>query len=217
MGHRAARRHAVELIRQRTGRALAAADVRRARTEHRGIAALRPSRTKFKNGAALRRAGHAVGLRGNQALMVQRQKQKRLDDLRLDGRGADRHDRLVREDGRPLRDGPDVAGESVIPQRFEEPLAEHLPPAQIRDVVLVKMELLDIADGLLQTGRNSKAAAVRHRPEEDVEIRDAVLHPTRVIAVGHGQLVVVAEHRQVHLFFRIHIPTSLQSAPGALF
>ena len=45
MGHRAACRHAVQLVRQRAGRALAAADVRRARTEHGRIAALRPSRT----------------------------------------------------------------------------------------------------------------------------------------------------------------------------
>ena len=149
--------------------------------------------------------------------MVERQEQERLDDLRLDRRGPDGHDRLVREDGRPLRNGPDVAGEFIIPQRFEEALAEHLPPAQIRDVVLVKVKLLDVADGLFQYGRNGKSAAVWHRPEENVEIRDTVLHPTRIVAVGHGQLVVVAEHRQIHLFFRIHIPTSLQSAPGALF
>ena len=43
--------------------------------------------------------------------MVERQQQKRLDELRLNGGRADGHDRLAREDRRALRHGPDVAPE----------------------------------------------------------------------------------------------------------
>ena len=81
MGHRAAGRNAVELVGQRAGRALAAADVSGARAIDRRVDALRPAGAEFQNGAALRGPHDAVGLRRDEALVVERQQQKRLDEL----------------------------------------------------------------------------------------------------------------------------------------
>ena len=205
MGHRAAGGNAVELVGQRAGRPPAAADVGRTRAVDRRIHALCAARAKFQHRPALGRARDAVGLGGDQALVVERQQQERLDELRLNGRRADRHDRLAREDGRPLRHGPDIAGEAEVSEVVEEALVKHLPAAQILDILLIKTQLADIFDCLLQTGRDGKAAVVRHGAEEDVEIRDAVLHALHKVAVAHGKLVIIAQHREIGLFADIHV------------
>ena len=204
MGHRAAGRNAVELIGQRTGRALAAADVSGACAINRCIDALCPAGAEFQNRAALRGPHDTVGLRCDEALMVERQQQKRLDKLRLNGRRADGHDRLAREDRRALRHGPDIAREAEAAQILQEPLVKHLPAAQIRDVVLVKMKLLHIFDRLLQSRCDGKAAVVGHRAEENIKICDAVLHALDKIAIAHGEFVIVAEHAQIGVFIDIH-------------
>ena len=136
--------------------------------------------------------------------MVERQQQKRLNKLRLNGRRADGHDRLAREDRRAFRHGPDIAREAEAAQILQEPLVKHLPAAQIRDVVLVKMKLLHIFDRLLQSRCDGKAAVVGHRAEENIKICDAVLHALDKIAVAHGEFVIVAEHAQIGVFIDIH-------------
>ena len=204
MGHRAAGRNAVELVGQRAGRAFAAADVSGARAVDRRVDALRPAGAEFQNGAALRGPHDAVGLRRDEALVVERQQQKRLDELRLNGGRADGHDRLAREDRRALRHGPDIAREAEAAQILQEALVEHIPAAQIRNIVLVKMKLLHVLDRLLQTRRDGKAAVIGHGAEENIKIRDAVLHTLHEIAVAHGELVIIAEHTQIGVFVDIH-------------
>ena len=112
MRHRAARRNAVELVGERAGRARAASNVCRSRAQNRSVAALRAPGAKFEHHAALRRPANAVRLCGNEALVVERQKQKRFDQLRLDRGRTHGQDRLLRENRRPLRHGPDIAREA---------------------------------------------------------------------------------------------------------
>ena len=140
--------------------------------------------------------------------MVERQQQERFHELRLDGGCADGHDRLAREDRRALGHRPDIARKAEIAQIAEEILAENAAAAKIGNVVLVKMELLDIPHRLLQTGRNGEAAVVRHRPEKHVKVGDPILIAALEITVSHRQLIKIAEHGQIRLFVRVHKRTS---------
>jgi len=202
--HRAAGVHAVYLVRDRAGGAGAAADVGSARAEDRTVRALCAAGAELEHRAALCRAADAAGLRGDQALVVDLQQQIRLHELRLDGGRAHRDERLAREHGRALRHGPDVAGEAEVFQIVQKCLAEQLPAAQIGNVLVGEVQVLDVVDDLLETGGDGVAAVVRHAAEEHIKIRDAVLHAVLKITVAHRQLIEIAEHGHVERFVGVH-------------
>ena len=199
VGHGAARVDAVELVGNGAGRAMAAADVRGSRAQDSGVRALRPAGTEFQHGASLGGTDNTVGLGGDQALMVHAQQQIRLHQLRLNGGRADGDNRLPGENGRSLRHRPDIAGKLEIGQIVQKILAEALPFPQVRDVLRVKMQLLNILDDLLQTGRNGEPAPVRAAAEKQVKIGYAVGIAVGKVPRAHGQLVKIAEHRQIQL------------------
>ena len=136
--------------------------------------------------------------------MVDAQQQVGLNELGLDGRGADGDQRLLGEDHGALGHGPDIAGELEIAQVFQEILGEEVAASEVGDVLLGEVQLLDVADDLLQTGCDAEAAAVGAAPEEQVEIGDAVLIAVGEVAVGHRQLVEITEHGQVQFAVGIH-------------
>ena len=202
--HRAAGVHAVYLVRDRAGGAGAAADVGSARAEDRTVRALCAAGAELEHRAPVRRAADAAGLRGDQALVVDLQQQIRLHELRLNGGCAHRDERLTREHGRALRHGPDVAGEAEVFQVVQKCLAEQLPAAQIGNVLVGEVQVLDVVDDLLETGGDGVAAVVRHAAEEHIKIRDAVLHAVLKITVAHRQLIEIAEHGHVERFVGVH-------------
>ncbi|MPM47224.1 hypothetical protein SDC9_93932 [bioreactor metagenome] len=55
------------------------------------------------------------------------------------------------------------------------------------------MKLLDVADNLLQTRGNGKAAVVGHIAEEHIEITDLVFISGLKVAVAHRELVKIAK------------------------
>ena len=144
-------------------------------------------------------------------MVVDGQQGERLDQLRLDGRCADHHQRLLGEHGRTLRNGVDIAGEVEVPQIVQKLLAEQVSPAEIGDVLLGEVQVLDVVDQLLQTCRDGEAAAIGHLAEEHVEIGDALLAAGLKVAVAHGQLIEVTEHGHVQLFLSFHSYTSNRS------
>ena len=79
-------------------------------------------------------------------------------------------------------------------------------------VLLVKVQILDVFDELLEARRDGKAAAVRDRAEINVKIGDAIFEAGLEIAVAHGQLVEIAEHGHVQFFFRFHGTPHINSA-----
>ena len=113
---------------------------------------------------------------------------------------GDRHNGLPGEDGRALGDGPDVAGEPEVPQVVQEFLGEKTLAPEVVNVPLGEVEVLHIVDELVQARADGEAAIVRHVPEEDIKIGDAVLIPGLQIAVSHGELVEITEKAQVQLF-----------------
>ena len=116
------------------------------------------------------------------------------------------------EHGRPLRYGVNIAGEAEGAQIFQKFLAENALAAQVRNVLLVKVQILDVFDELLEARRDGKAAAVRDRAEINVKIGDAIFEAGLEIAVAHGQLVEIAEHGHVQFFFRFHGTPHINSA-----
>ena len=112
MRHRAAGRNAVDLIGERARRSGAAADIRRSCTQNRRVASLCAPGAEFQNNSALCRAADTVCLRRNQALMVESQQQESFNQLRLDCGRSHGENRLLRENRRALRHGPDIAREA---------------------------------------------------------------------------------------------------------
>ena len=204
VGHRAERGHAVELVRDGAGRADAAADVGGACADDGGVRTLRPAGAKLQHRPAAGGTVDAVGLRGDQALVIDGQQREGLDELRLDGGRAHNDHRLLREHGRPLRHGVNIAGEAEGAQIFQKFLAENALAAQVRNVLLVEVQILDIVDQLVEAGGNGVPASVRHRAEINVEIGNAILEPCFQVTIAHSQLVEVAEHGHIELLIGFH-------------
>ena len=78
-----------------------------------------PTGAELRHRTALRRPDDAVGLGGDQALVVEAEEHEGLDKLCLDGRRAHRQNGLAWEDGRPLRNGPNIAGKGKSAQIFQ--------------------------------------------------------------------------------------------------
>ena len=92
------------------------------------VGALGPAGAELQHRAALGGPDDAVGLGGNEALVVDGQQGERLDRAapRWPGRGPPPAARL-REHRRALRHGVDIAGEAEVPQIVQKLLAEQVP------------------------------------------------------------------------------------------
>ena len=71
--------------------------------------------------------------------------------------------------------------------------------AQISNIIIGEMQLLDVLDNLLQPRGNRETAAVRHVAEEHVEIHIALVETVAVVAVAHREFIEITEHRRVFL------------------
>ena len=213
--HGAAGGHAVNLIGDGAGGAGAAADIGSACAHDGRVSALRPAGAELQHGASLGGADDAVGFGGDQALVVDGQQRECLDQLGFDGRGTHHHQRLLGEHRCALGNGVDIAGKAEISEIVQKLLAEQVPAAEISDVLLGEMQVLDVVDQLLQSRCNGEAAAVGHLAEEHVEIGDAILAAGLEVAVAHGQLIEVTEHGHVQLFLSFHSYTSNRSLRAA--
>ena len=108
------------------------------------------------------------------------------------------------ENGSSFGDRPDIAGEPEICQICQEFLTEHIPAAQILNIIGRKMEILNVGDDLLQARCNSETTAVGTTPEKQVEVSDAVFVARLEITLAHGQLVEITEHGQIQLIAGFH-------------
>ena len=133
--------------------------------------------------------------------MVQGEEDEGLHKLGLNGGGPDGENGLVGEHRGALGDGPDVTGEFEAPQKGQKFLAEAVLCAQIVDILLVEAQLLNVLHHLGQAGRDGKAALVGDGAVKHIKVADAVLQAGLKIAVGHGQLIEVAQHGQICLCF----------------
>ena len=204
MGHGAAGRHAIQLVGDGAGGTGTAADVGGTSAHDGRIRTLRPAGAELQHRAPHGGPADAVGLGGDQTLVVDGQQREGLDQLRLDGRRAYHHHRLPGKHRGPFRDGVDIAGKTEVAQIVQKLLAEQVAPTEIGDILLAEMQVFNIIDQLLQTGRDGIAAFIGHLAEEHIEIGNAILVPVAEVSVAHGQLIKVAQHGHVQLFSSIH-------------
>ena len=194
VGHRAHCGDAVVAVRDRAGRAAAAADIRGARAEDGAVGPLCAPGAEFHDGPPRSRAHDAVGLRGDEAFVVNRQKEHRLDKLRLHDGAAHGQNRLAGENRHAFRHGPDIARKAECREILQKFLIKEAAAAQVVDVLLRKVQIFQVLDHLLHAGHDCEAAAVGHFAEEHVEVRNAVAHAVDEITVGHCQLIEVGQH-----------------------
>ena len=90
-------------------------------------------------------------------------------------------------------------------QIAEKLLAENAPAAQILDILLVEMQILDVVDQLVKACRDGIASAIGYGTEVNIEIGNAILKSGFQVTVAHRQLVKVAEHGHVQLLVGLHI------------
>ena len=90
----------------------AAGDVAGPGTQQSAVGAVGPAGAEFRHRAALSGPDDAVGLGGDEALVVEAQQHKGLNKLGLDGGGPNSEDGLAGEDGGALGHSPDVAGKA---------------------------------------------------------------------------------------------------------
>ena len=136
--------------------------------------------------------------------MINSQQSVGLNELSLRGRGPDCHQGLAGKHRRALRYRPYVAGKAEMAQVIQKILLKQVFAPEVGDVVLVEVKILDVLHQLLQPCGNGKTAFVGHPAEEHVKIGDTVLHPLTEVAVGHGHLIKVKQHRQVQPFLTFH-------------
>ena len=210
MGHGAAGGNAVQLVGNGAGRTGAAADIGRPRADDSRVRALCPAGAKLQHRAAVGGPADAVGLGGDQALVVDGQQRERLDQLGLDRRCAYHHQWLAGEHRGALGDGVDITGEAEIPQIVQKLLAEQVAAPEIGDILLTEVEIFNVFDQLLQTCGDGEAALIGHLAEEHIEIGDAILVSVAEVSVAHGQLIEVAQHGHVQLFSSIHFLSNLK-------
>ena len=204
MGHRAERGRTVELVGDGAGGAAAARDIGGARAVDGGGRTLRAAGAKLHHGVASGGADDAVGLGRNETLVVDGQKREGLKQLRLDRGCAHNDHRLLGEHGCALGHGVDVAAEMEVCKIVQKLLAENTAGTEICDILLVKVQILDIVDQLVETGGDGVTAAVRHGAEVNVEIGNAILEPGFQVTIAHGQLVKVTEHGHIQLLIGLH-------------
>ena len=166
--------------------------------------ALGPAGAEFQHRPPPGGPDDAVGLGGDEALVVDGQQQIGLQQLGLDGGGPHGEDGLVGEDGGALRHGEDVAGEAEVGQIGQKFLVKHLPAPEILDVLRLEVEVLDVLNDLLQARGNGVAALVGDTAEEEVKVGDAILIAGLKISVAHGQLIEIAQHGHVQFLVCVH-------------
>ena len=206
MGHGSPGGNPVHFIGQGAGRTGTAADIGRSGADNGPVRPLGPAGAKLQHGTALGRTDDSIGLGGNHGLMVQGQKHIGLDELGLNGGGADGQNRLLGKHRRALRHGVNVPGKAEISQIVQKILVKNVLFPEKCNVLPVKMQLLDVLHNLLQARRNGIAAPIGNRPEEHVKVGDFILKALLKIAVSHGQLIKVAEHGQVSFVHGFLLP-----------
>ena len=197
VGHGAAGRHTVHGVGEGAGSTGSTADVGRAGADDSAVRTLSAAGAKLQHGAALSSPDDAVGLGGDQALMIDGQQQVGFNQLRLNGGSLDGQDGLVGEDGRAFRDSVDITGEFEVAQIIQEGLVKVTLGAQVGDVIIGEVQLLDVFHDLLQAGRDGKAAAVRHGTVEYVKHHILLVEAVAEITVAHRDLIKVKEHGQI--------------------
>ena len=78
-------------------------------------------------------------------------------------------------------------------QISKELLAEASLGAQEFNILSIKMKIFNILNQLFQAGKDGITAAIGHLAEKNIKISNLILVASDKIAIGHRQLVKIAE------------------------
>ena len=158
------------------------------------------SGSEIRYGPSFRGPNDPTGFGGDQTLMVHLGKQFGLHDLCFHQISHHGNDRFIRIHDSPLRESIHISVETKTCQILQEALIKQLQAPEILDVLRFKMDIFDIFDDLLQSGKNRKASLIRVFPVEHIK-RDLLLGVfLQEITVCHGQLVEVHHHCDIACF-----------------
>ena len=129
--------------------------------------------------------------------MVDGQQYHGFDELRLNHRPGNGHERLTGEYGRAFRHGPDIALEFEMPQIVQECFGKAAAAAEVFDIFVGEMQVFKVVDQLLNARHDGVAAAIRYAAEEHVKIGPPVGDAFFKIAMRHGELIEIGQHGQV--------------------
>ncbi len=126
--------------------------------------------------------------------MIHSKKNIRLNQLSLTGRSPDSQNRLVWENWSTFWYCVYVTGELKIAKPVEVALTEVALTPEEFDILLCKVELINIIHDLLKTGKYCVPSLIGDRSVKYIKVDDLVGHPFFEIAVSHCQLIVITEH-----------------------
>ena len=202
MCHRSQGRNAIFLSGIGRGRSQHTADVGCTGTIVGRIKVMGAAGTEFHDRPSVRCLDDATGLGGDERLVVHRQQQRGLQKLCIDDLRLDTDERFIRKDRCAFRDRIDVAGKDKMAKIVQKLLREFIERTKIGDILLLKMQILDVADHFLQTGADAVTAAVGVAAVKHVEDDFFVLVSIE-ITLAHRQFIKVHDQRKVPLVTKI--------------
>ncbi len=153
--------------------------------------------SKVGDEASLGSAHDAVGLGGDERLVIGLGQNGRLHELRVNGRSGYGEDGFVGVDDGPLGESVHIAPEMEIPEPFQKFLVKAAEGAEVVYVLVLEVEVDEIIDDLLEARENGVAAVVGILAVEEVEDDPVAGFLAAEIAVAHGHFVEVHHHAQV--------------------
>ena len=171
------------------------------------------SGTKIRDSSALRRPDDTACLRCYQGLMIDLQEHCRLHKLRINQWCYDRQDRLIRIHDRPLRECIEISFKPEIPQILQKILLKDLLLPQIRNIIIIKMKILNIFYDLLQSRKNGISAAIRIFAVKYIKCHTGISVLLPKISVAHSQLIKIHYHCQIAFVKLLHCHHDLSISP----
>ena len=197
VSHGAADGNAEFLAREHGGRADCSADVGGSRAVNGSVHVVGAAGAKVGDEASLGSAYDAVGLGGDERLVIGLGQNGRLHELRVNGRSGYGEDGFVGVDDGPLGESVHIAPEMEIPEPFQKFLVKAAEGAEVVYVLVLEVEVDEIIDDLLEARENGVAAVVGILAVEEVEDDPVAGVLAAEIAVAHGHFVEVHHHAQV--------------------
>ena len=148
--------------------------------------------------------------------MVDGQQNHGFDKLCLYHGACNGYNGLTRENRGAFGNGPYIALELEVLEIVEERLREASAAAEVLNILLGKVQILEIIYQLLDTGHDGIAAAVRYPAEEHIKVCAPVSHALFEVSVGHSELIKIGQHGQVLITHHSVLPLVYKeaSSPG---
>ena len=173
-----------------------------------------PAGAEVRHRPSLGRPDDAPCLCSDERLMIDEGQYRSLRQLCIDHGCRDGDDGLVGVDDGALVHGVHIALEAIGAQVLQEPLVEHPEGAEVLNVLILEMHVLDEVHDLLQPCENCVSAVVRDLAEEHVERSSVMSAGLMQVSVGHRHLIQVHHHGQVALVEHAHFVTPMIRIPS---